>query len=62
VPVVVNLDQLGDGRLVDLDVDISDAVLFNNLPTLAGHNNAITERDAGITSIQKMTGAEDSPS
>jgi hypothetical protein len=40
--VVVSLDQFENNRLADLDVDISDAVLFKNLPTHAGHNNAIS--------------------
>lgn len=39
---MVNLDRLGDKWFVDLDVDIIDAVVFKNLPTLLGHSNAIT--------------------
>src|SRR5882757_1470247 len=38
----MNLDQLRDNRLANLDVVISDAVLFKNRPTPVGHDNANT--------------------
>lgn len=40
--MVVNIDQAGDNRLADLDVDISDTVLFKTFLTHVGHNIAIT--------------------
>jgi len=50
--VVVNVDQSGDNRLANLDVDISDMVIFQTLPAHVGHNNTVHqhwERDPGLT-------------